>query len=280
MKMAMTKTAAILLVVGLLVGYGVGFVVYQQQISQLQSDLSETQNQLAELLNSFSMQVIPADMVAIPGQRCALLVVVEGGRKEQGVSISATINVSDSEVTIEPEPPGVWGQVTEVTVIPDEASVNSTLTVTITGERDGFTQTETTTIQVIEGPSPGPLPREHPLAEDAAKVLDRFIPLLSQFPELGITNETEWSGTVTRPFHFIVSFYLFFSDEWEMGLCWHAATFPPHDYARIYLRHRFTEVRPSYVFDISSYHSEDAEPYIVYFNGIVPPAGSINEVWR
>ena len=45
-KMAITKIAAVLLVVGLVVGavagYGVGFITYQPQISQLQSDLSET----------------------------------------------------------------------------------------------------------------------------------------------------------------------------------------------------------------------------------------------
>jgi len=49
--MAITKIAAVLLVVGLVVGvvagYGVGFITYQPQISQLQSDLSETQSALS-----------------------------------------------------------------------------------------------------------------------------------------------------------------------------------------------------------------------------------------
>jgi len=50
-KMAVTKTAAALLVVGLVIGvvagYGVGFITYQPQISQLQSDLSETESALS-----------------------------------------------------------------------------------------------------------------------------------------------------------------------------------------------------------------------------------------
>ena len=338
--MAMTKISSVLLVVGLLVGYGVGFVIYQPQIATLQSDLSETetalsasqseveslegqladaetqitnliadldearatiadhemqisnlesdltetQNQLTELLNGFSMQVIPADMVAIPGQRCVLLVVVEGGGKEQAVGISTTVDVSDSEVTVEPEAI-TPGQVAEVTVIPDEASVNSSLTVTVTGDRGGFTQTETTTIQVIEslwgngddgrdgGDGDEDLP--YPLA---LQIRDKFVPLLSQFPELGVTNETEWTGTIVHPDYLVVGYYLFFSDEWEMGVCWHV-TMEPHNWARIYLRHRFTEVRPSYAFDISSWSAEDAEPYAVYLKGKIPPV-SFYEVWR
>ena len=45
--------------------------------------------------------------------------------------------------------------------------------------------------------------------------------------------------------------YLFFSDEWELGVMWHN-TVPPHDWARIYLRRRYTSMRPQFAFEISS----------------------------
>ena len=48
--MAVTKTAAALLVMGLIIGvvsgYGVSFIAYPPQVSQLQSDLIETQSTL------------------------------------------------------------------------------------------------------------------------------------------------------------------------------------------------------------------------------------------
>jgi len=37
---------------------------------------------------------------------------------------------------------------------------------------------------------------------------------------------------------------------------------PPHDWARIYLRHRFTEVGPSYAFEISSLDAKE-EPHTI-----------------
>jgi len=45
--------------------------------------------------------------------------------------------------------------------------------------------------------------------------------------------------------------YLFFSDVWEMGVSWHA-TAPPGDWACIYLRQQFAQVKPSHAFEVSS----------------------------
>lgn len=260
----MAKTATILLVVGILVGvvagYGVGFVVYQPQISKLQSDLSEAQDnitlletQLTELaanyrtlsrdyeklyctLYNFSLQVIPAQIEdAVAGQRCVFLVVVadEGEGIGKGVAVDISATTLGSAVTVDPQAT-TSGQVAEVTVIPDEASANSTLTVTITGEREGSKQTETTTIDVWEGLA-GPLEEE--MSPLATEIRDKFIPWLAvSHPEFGITDETEWTETIVRPHIQVVMFCLFFSDDWEMGVSWHV-TVPPHDWARIYLRH-------------------------------------------
>jgi len=96
----------------------------------------------------------------------------------------------------------------------------------------------------------------------AAEIRDEFIPWLAEnHPEFGITSETEWTGTIVRPHFMVVMFYLFFSEEWEMGVSWHVMV-PPHDWARIYLRHRFTEVSPSYAFEISSRDAQE-EPHAV-----------------
>jgi hypothetical protein len=90
---------------------------------------------------------------------------------------------------------------------------------------------------------------------------DKFIPwLAAEHPELGITDETEWTPTVVRPHIMVVMYYLFFSEEWEMGVSWHV-TIPPHDWSRIYLRHRYTETTPSHGFELSSVSSEDEEPH-------------------
>jgi len=104
----------------------------------------------------------------------------------------------------------------------------------------------------------------------AAEMRDKFIPwLAANHPEFGITSETKWTGTIVRPNIVVVMYYLFFSEDWEMGVSWHV-TIPPHDWTRIYLRHRTTEAHPSYAFELSSW-SEQGEPH-----AIDPP----ESVWR
>ena len=301
--MAITKISAVLLVVvlviGVVAGYGMGFIVYQPQISQLQSDLSETQSalseletdfaeaqasiasleanltkaqdtitsletQLTELLHHFSMQVIPAHMEdVVVGQRCVFLVDVEEPEWAKGpaVNISAIPLVIPFDASVTVNPQAITPrQVAEVTVIPDEASANSTLRVIIIGERGGAMRTKSITIKVGLGLA-GPL--EDSMGPLAAEIRDKFVPWLAEnHPELGITNETEWTGTIVRPHIVVVMYYLFFSQDWEMGVSWHV-TIPPHNWARIYLRHRFTEASPSYAFELSSWTAEDYEIYAV-----------------
>jgi len=279
--MSITKTSKILLVVGLVVGvfagYCVGFFVYQPQISQLESNLSEVQDitasleadltesrdaitlletQLSELLSTFSMQVIPARVDdAVAGQRCVFLVVIKELEWAKGTAVNISATAFNASVTVNPQAI-TPGQVAEVTVIPDEASANSTLRIIVIGERGRVKKTKTITIKVGEGLA-GSL---EPLA---AEIRDKFVPWLAEnHPELGITNETEWTGTIVRPHIVVVMYYLFFSEDWEMGVSWHV-TIPPHNWARIYLRHRFTEASPSYAFKLSSWTAEDYEIYAV-----------------
>jgi hypothetical protein len=143
---------------------------------------------------------------SLAGQRCIFLVVVEGGAQGPAVKISATApgaNVTEYPQAI------MLGQVGEITVIPDEASLGENLTVTIIGERDGLKQTKTFTVEVLEG--------EDDIAQNAEEMRDKFIPWLAKnHPELGISNETEWIGTIVNPRILVVMHYIFISEEWEI----------------------------------------------------------------
>ena len=213
----------------------------------------------------FSMQVIPEKMEdSIAGQRCVFLLTVEDSGEGNAVNISAT--APGSTVTVNPQAITAE-QVAEVMVVPDEASTGSTLTVTINGERDGLRQTETVTVDVLEGLGEV----EDELAGTAAEMRDKFIPWLAEnHPELNITNETGWMPSIVLPHIMVVMYHLFFSEDWEMGVQWHV-TIPPHNWTRIYLRDRTTEVSPSYAFEISSWSTPREEPH-----AIEPP----ESVWR
>ncbi len=209
---------------------------------------------------SFMMQVTsrpstpssPSEAIqSLAGQRCVFLVVVaeeEGWLQgHQGFGTAVTVSATESGgrgvVTVQPQEL-LPGHVAEVTVIPNVACANETLIVTIRGERVGLKRMKTIMIEVLAG--------EDGLVVDAIQMRDQFILWLTlNHPELGITDQTEWSGTIVNPRILVVMHYLFFSDDWEMYVTWHV-TIPPHDWTRIYLRQRFIELRPSYAFEISS----------------------------
>ena len=218
----------------------------------------------------FSMQVIqrPTDppgtgenVVSIVGQRVVFLVAVAEGEEllgdsdgvGEGVEISASVPFDMADVDVHPTSIAP-GQVAEVSVIPRAASVNETFTLTITGERFGLVRTETFGLEVVTG--------EDDLGPIAEEMRDRFVPWLSvNHPEVGVTEETEWTGTIVNPRILVVMHYIFFSEEWEMYLTWHV-TIAPHDWTRIYLRHRFDETGPSHAFEISSVENQE-EPRVI-----------------
>ena len=196
------------------------------------------------------------NILSIPGQRCKFLVDVTEkggllqGRKGKREAIEVSAQGPGGMVTVDVYPHMVSsGQVAELTVIPSIASINETLTLTITGKRHGLTQTKIVTIEVISG--------EDDLVSYAAEIRDMFIPWLSSnHPEFGITNETIWNGTLVNPRILVVMHYIFISYDWEMYVTWHVTT-PPHDWARIFLRHRFSEVHSSFAFEISSVEAQE-----------------------
>ena len=243
----------------------------QDTITSLETHIKRTETQLHNLLFNFSMQVIPAHIQdAIPGQRCVFLVVVtdQGCGSGKGKPVNIRIAMPHIPIPADVYPQAITPeQVAELTVIPDEAKIGGNITVTIEADRGGVWRTETVTVEVWEDIS-------EDIKEDsrrsAEEIRDRFIPwLATNHPEFGITSETEWTGTTLRPHIEGVFYYLFFSEEWEMALS-RAVLPPPYDWARIYLRHRFTEASPSYAFEISSLDAQE-EPH-----AIDPP----ESVWR
>jgi hypothetical protein len=194
---------------------------------------------------AFTINVIPEQLngESIPGQRVVFLVTIddEGQAGQSPVRISAI--APGSEVVIYHQDI-VEGQVAEVVVIPEQASIGKTVEVTITGDRGSLKDEQVVVFSVAEG--------EDDRQEYATELLDKFVAWLeTEHPELGITSDTEWTGTMVSPVWLIVSHYLFFSEEWEAHVEWHIMI-PPHDWAKIDLRHRFDELQPSYAFEISS----------------------------
>jgi len=212
----------------------------------------------------FTIEVVPTQIVdSIPGQRCVLLVTVEDEAAEcllaLPVRISATAD--DATVTVENRFIGP-GEVAEVSVIPAPEKSGSgqfgdqtegrEITVTIRAVRAGLEETVTVPITVTseEEDLVGPL---------AAEVRDLFIPWLAEnHPELGISQQTEWSGTIVTPHILVVTHYLYFSPEWEMHVYWHVMI-PPYDWARIELRRRFEETLPSRAFEVPSRSADPIE---------------------
>ncbi len=218
----------------------------------------------------FSMEVIsrpitPVNteegMLSIAGQSCIFLVVIEDKVSStqgsiglgEAIEISATGPSTMADIKVYPQSI-IPGQIAEVTVIPSATSVNDILTITITGKRHGIFQTEKVTIEVIPG--------EDTIGSYATEMRDMFIPwLATNHPELGVTDETEWTGTIVNPRILVVMHYIFFSEDWEMYLTWHV-TIPPHDWTRIYLRNRFSEPNSSHAFEISSVTAQE-EPHAI-----------------
>lgn len=209
----------------------------------------------------FTLQVVPHELkgFAIAGQEVHYLVTLSEGAGSEPVEVSAT--AENADVTVE-FPELTEGRVAEVIVTPEAGSTDTTVEVTIEGKRGSLTQEEKRTFEVIEGVDDR--------QERAEELLVPFIEFFAaKHPELNITEETQWTGTMVSPQWLVVSHYLFFSPEWELHLEWHIMV-APSDWARVDLRKRGSEVAPSLAFEIPSV-SQPTEPV---------PMEVPTEVWR
>lgn len=194
---------------------------------------------------AFHINVVPEQLNgdSIAGQHCVFLVTITDVGEKSGLPVTISGEAPGAAVVIH-HGDIFAGEVAEAVVIPAQASAGKTVTVTITGSRANSTDRKVFDFAVAEG--------EDDRQEYAGELLDKFVPWLAEnYPELGITVDTAWNGTMVSPVWLVVSHYLFFSDEWEAHISWHVMI-PPYDWAKIDLRHRFDELTPSYAFEISS----------------------------
>ncbi|HUU94355.1 MAG TPA: hypothetical protein VM487_01330 [Phycisphaerae bacterium] len=212
----------------------------------------------------FTLKVVPTEIVdSIPGQRCVLLVTVEDEAAECVLTLPVHISASAADATVTVENQFIQpGEVAEVSVIPapeksgtgqfGDQTEGREITVTVRARRGTLEETATVpiTISSEEEDLVGPL---------AEEVRDLFISWLAENrPELGITAQTVWTGTIVTPHILVVTHYLYFSPEWEMHVYWHVMI-PPYDWARIELRRRFQETLPSLAFEIPSRSADPIE---------------------
>ncbi len=218
----------------------------------------------------FNVEVTPKKVDdAIPLQNIVFMVTVEDAREigfSGPVRISAT--APNATVTVQNTPIDP-GEMAEVTVIPDAntngtVDTNGVITVTVTGFRRGWEETATATINVVSQ-------EQDLVGPEAATMRDLFIPWLAENrPELGITADTKWTGTIVKPHWLVVTHYLYFSGEWEMHVSWHVMI-PPYDWAQMELRRRYTDLAPTIAYEIPSRTADPLE-----FNEIAPS----DSVWR
>jgi hypothetical protein len=190
----------------------------------------------------YRLDVLPALLVgrAVPGQSVALLVSVSGSGSDAEVAITA--EAPGASVSVSPEALST-GTVGEVTIVPEPVTAERAVEVVIKASLGGIERQATRTLTV----SPG----EDTLGPEAAVLMRRFSEWLAvERPDLGIGPDTRWEGT-PGGWVLVVNHYQYFSETWELGLDWHVMV-PPDDWARIYLRRRWTEATPSAAFEITS----------------------------
>jgi hypothetical protein len=247
---AFTRIQAIIIILAVVIASIAGVLYYLNSDSEGVSapfSIDIISNPLASMKGEKDLPV------AMPDQKVLLLVVVEdeGNGDGYGKDVEISSTASDAEVSVSNgaiKP----GEVAELIIVPSESCLNKILTIDVEGKRSGITQTKSYDIDVIDW--------EDDLGETAAEMRDKFIPWLEiNYPELGITTYTEWTGTIANPGILVVMHYMFYNDDWEMYITWHVMM-PPDDWTRIYLRPRYTETQPTMTFEISSVQGE-TEPH-------------------
>ncbi len=218
---------------------------------------------VAESNAPFSLEIAPEFVQgAIPGEHLVLLVTV-GDEGDSGEPVDITAGSDEGEVSVEGTSIKA-GEVSEVTFVPDPVGgeVEIPFTVVVTGTRGAIEkQAEVSSVVV---------PWEDTVSETANQILDLFTEWLSENePDLGITPETVFDGTVVAPQLLVVTHYAFFSNEWEIGLSWHIMV-APDDWAQIYLRPR-DQLAPAKAFELDSWSTAlSGNPFEI--SEIPPPA--------
>ncbi|MFA5629464.1 MAG: hypothetical protein WC958_04365 [Dehalococcoidales bacterium] len=217
----------------------------------------------------FTLNVWPLHMSdAIEGYSCVFLVTVDYGTIEPTTTQTSKITSTDEESkttqVIDPSlakisataenayvsvgPKGIGeGYVAEIVVVPNEGTAGNILKVRVKAEWQGFSDTETVTLKVREKPE-----TMDDLAAEARTIRNMFISWVStNNPDLGISLDEDWYGTMVYPDTGAVKYFLFFSENWEAGIRWNTST-NSVDWGQMYLRLRTVQFEPFRSFEIDS----------------------------
>jgi hypothetical protein len=213
----------------------------------------------------FTLSVAPEFVQGvIPEERLVLLVTIE---EQDGpadpVEITATADAG--EVTVEPSSIKE-GEVAEVTYVADPVSGESEVPFTVTVEASRGSLNEKAEVASVV------VPWEDTISGTAGEILGVFTEWLAENePDLGITPESEFAGTVVAPQLLVVTHYAFFDETWEIGLSWHIMV-APDDWSQIYLRPR-AELAPTRAFQLDSWSNALAGQPIEIVE--IPPPGEV-----
>ena len=262
-KLPLLVTTGILTLMPVLSGCGTG---------------GDTTNTTKTVSIPFAIHVSPMHMDdTIAGLSYVFLVTVDYGTEEAATTTTdgtetidpnlAYISASADNATVTVGPKSIKeGYVAEVVVVPNEGTTGNTLSVTVKAEWNGRTDTETVTLNVREASS-----SQEELTLEAVKIRNMFIVwLATNYPDLGISLDEVWSDTSVYPNTTVIKYFLFFSEEWEMGIRWNTST-SSVDWAQMYIRMRTVEFSPSQAFEIASVSAATPDIY-----EISPPKA----VWR
>jgi hypothetical protein len=139
------------------------------------------------------------------------------------------------------------GYVAEVVVVPNEGTIGSIITIKVKAEWQGYSDTETVTLNIREAPQ-----SLEELTSEAVTIRNEFVSwIAANYPELGISLDETWFGTIVYPNTVVIKYFLFFSEKWEVGIRWNTST-NSVDWAQMYVRLRTAQFTPSKSFEIAS----------------------------
>ena len=169
----------------------------------------------------------------------------------------ARISATAENATVSVGPKAIAeGYVAEVVVVPAEGTVGSIITVKVKAEWQGYSNTETVTLFIREKPE-----SLEELTTDAIKIRNTFISwVATNCPELGISLDEAWFGTIVYPNAGVIKYFLFFSEKWELGIRWNTST-GSVDWAQMYVRLRTAQFAPSRSFEIGSLSAANLSIY-------------------
>lgn len=178
----------------------------------------------------------------IPGERPLALVEVRGDAQPGPVELVATSSLDGMTVRVGPSSIAVGG-VAEVWVEVPEVDQDVPFTVTVVASRGA----EEVSLAIDATAVPG----VDDVADTAGQIVQVFLDTMAtEVPGLPATADDLMGGTPVAGL-LVVTHYVWFTPEYEVGLAWHIMV-APDDFAELYVRPR-TVLAPTRAFRIGSW---------------------------